>query len=76
MRILKKTGRTDGYRSFHYIEESKEVFHQTVGKFGFQKGSQNGIIIGIAQSQLLKKIRIHELIKDIGTQHHGLGNNY
>ena len=76
MRILKKTGRTDGYRSFHHIEESKEVFHQTVGKFGFQKGSQNGIIIGIAQSQLIKKIRIHELIKDIGTQHHGLGNNY
>ena len=34
MRIFQQARRTDGYRRFHHIKESKEIFHQTVTPIG------------------------------------------
>ena len=76
MRVFKQTRRTDGDGRLHYIEEGEEVFYQAVGQLGTQEVTEYLIVAGIAQSQLIQIISIHELIEYIGTQHHRLRYNH
>ena len=76
MRVFEQTGRTDGNRGFHYIKEGKEVVDQTVGQLCTQKMSQYHIIRLVAQGYLVKVVRVHKLVEDIRTQHHGFRNSH
>ena len=68
--VLKQGRRTNGDRRLHHIEESKEVFNQTVGQLRFQEVFQNRIVISIGKGNLIQIIAIHKLVEYIGTKHH------
>ena len=74
MRVFQQTGRTDGYRAFHHIEECHQIIDQTGWQTGTEKVFQYRFVIRITQGDRQKFVCLHELIEDIRTDHNGLRN--
>ena len=68
-----RTG-TDGDRTLRCLEEGEEVGYQRIGQLRMEEVLQDFIIAGIAQGYRIEIVAHHELVEDIGTEHHGLRN--
>ena len=73
MTVLKERAGTDGDRTLRGFEEGKEVVDVTVGQLSTEEVLQDDIVGGVAQGNLVEVVLLHELVEDIGTEHHGLG---
>ena len=76
MRVFQQARRTDGDRRAHHIEEGQEVFHQPFRQAGTEEGIQDHLIGCITQGYLIQVVCIHELVEDVGTEHHRLRDGY
>ena len=74
MRIFQQTRRTDGDGAFHHLEKGHQIFDQPRRQTGPEEVFQNRIIIDIAQCNGIQLVRLHKLVENIGTDHHGFGN--
>ena len=74
MGILEQRTGTDGDRTLRCLEEGEEIGYQRIGQLRIEEVLQDFIIAGIAQSYRIEIVAHHELVKDIGTEHHGLRN--
>ena len=73
MTVLKERAGTDGDRTLRGFEEGKEVVDVTVGQLSTEEVLQDDIVGGVAQGDLVEVVLLHELVEDIGTEHHCLG---
>ncbi len=55
-------------------KKGEEVGYQRIGQLRMQEVPQDLIVAGIAQSYRIEIVAHHELVEDIGTEHHGLRN--
>ena len=72
--ILEQRTGTDGDRTLRCLEEGEEVGYQRIGQLRMEEVLQDFIIAGIAQGYRIEIVAHHELVEDIGTEHHGLRN--
>ena len=73
MGIFKQRRRAHCYRRFHRIEECKEVGYQRIGQLRREEMLQNLLVGQVAEGGCIKVVGVHELIENVGTEHHGLG---
>ena len=58
------------------LEEGEEVGDVAVGQLCLQKVLKDNFVRRITEGDAIEIVLLHELVKDIGAEHHGLGNLY
>ena len=74
MAVFQQTTASDGDGLVHHLQKGFKVGQQSHGQSGTQELFQNLFIGQVAQCGEVKFVGVHEFVKDIGTQHHGLRN--
>ena len=73
MGIFEQGRGTDGYGLAHDIEIGLQVADQAFGQPGLQECTENLFVRNVRKRNLVKFVRVHELVKDIRTEHHRFG---
>ncbi len=74
MTVLEQRAGADGNGCLHHVEKSHQVAEQTLRQSSVEEVMQNVLVGNVGQGYLVKLVRIHELIKHVGAENHGLGN--
>ena len=74
MRVFEQRTGTHGNRRLDGIEKGEEVGYQRIGQLCAHKMLQNLLVRCIAQGYRPEVVLVHELVEEVGTQHHGLWN--
>ena len=73
MAIFEQTRRTYGKRPVYHIEEGIEVVGQSARQCGCKKMLQYLLIAARRQGYGIELVFLHELVENVGTQHHRAG---
>ncbi len=76
MRVLEQTAAAHGYGASDHLQEGLQVAQQAHGEARAQEMGQHLLVGDVAQCHLVEVIGIHELVEDVGTEHHGLGYSH
>ena len=74
MAVFQQTAASDSDGLVHHLQKGFKVGQQAHGQSGAQELFQNLFIGQVAQCGEVKFVGVHEFVKDIGTQYHGLRN--
>ena len=72
--ILQQRTGADGDGTLRRLEEGEEVGYQRVGQLRPQEMLQDFLVTGIAQCYRIEIVLLHEGIKNVSAENHGLGN--
>ena len=75
MRVLEQTRRADGKRSVDHVEERKQIFLYALGELGPLEMFENLLVGGVAERHRVELVGKHELVENIGTEHHSARNH-
>ena len=71
--VFEQRRASDRDGALHRIEEGKEVGYQCIGQLCLQEVLQYLLVRGVAQRNAPQVVLVHELVEEVGTQHHRLG---
>ena len=71
MAVFEQRGGAHGYWRLHCVEEGEEVGYERVGQLGAQEVFEYDVVGSVAQCYLVEVVGIHELVEDVGAEHHG-----
>ena len=73
MCIFEQGRGTDGNRLAYDIEIGLQVADQAFGKTGTEERTENLFVGNVRKRNLVKFVRVHELVEDVRTEHHRFG---
>ncbi len=74
MGIFQERTGSDGDRALCRLEKGEEIGYQRIRQLGTKEMLQNLVVARITEGYRIEIVALHEVIKDVGTEHHGLRN--
>ena len=74
MGILKEAGRAHRNRAVHHFKQCRQVVNDVLRQGGIEECLEDFGVGAVAERNGIEMVALHKFIKDVCTEHHGLGN--
>ena len=76
MGIFEERGGADGDGFGDYLQIGDEVVAQPLREMRLEEAGEDFFVGGFAERQRIEFVRLHELVEDVGAEHHGAGEQH